>query len=90
MFKDQVIRFRCTPAQRKMVEDLARNDGKSLSQFLLDLCYREEARRIQSVTSDNEFAEWYGTLLSDPKREKVAQEIMNEIRDVKVGDAVIW
>lgn len=89
MFKDQVIRFRCSLEERAMVEGLARGEGKTLSEFLLGLCYREEVRRVQSVTSPDEFEEWYNTLLSDPKREKVCAEIMYELRDVKIGDAII-
>lgn len=59
--KNQVVRFRCTSDQRKLVEDLARNDGLTLSEFLLRLVDEEAHRRRKSVMSPDEIAAEYGS-----------------------------
>lgn len=87
--RNDVIRFRCSPEEREMVESLAASEGKTLSQYLLDMCYMEQARRIQSVTSPDEFEAWYQQFLDDPKRKRVVAEIMEEIKDVKIGEGII-
>lgn len=55
MKKTDLVRFRCTPEERKLIEDLARNDARTLSDFLLNLVYQEQNKRIKSVTSIDEF-----------------------------------
>lgn len=52
--KSQVVRFRCTADERKLIEDLARNDAKSLSEFLLGLVEQEAFRRRRSVMTPDE------------------------------------
>jgi len=58
--KNQVVRFRCTGDQRKLIEALARNEGLNLSEFLLRLVDDEAHRRRKSVMSPDEIAAEYG------------------------------
>lgn len=56
--KNTVIRFRCTGEEREMIERMARESGRTLTDFLLHLCYLENARYVQASISPDEFAEW--------------------------------
>ena len=47
MKKTDLVRFRCTPEERKMIEDHARNDGISLSEYILKLVKADQNRRIR-------------------------------------------
>ena len=47
--KTEVVRFRCTQEERKLIEDHARNDGLNLSEYLLKLVKEDQNRRIRSV-----------------------------------------
>ena len=49
MKKSTVVRFRCTPEERKIIEDHARNDGLSLSEYLLRLVMLDQKRRIKEA-----------------------------------------
>ena len=49
MKKSTVVRFRCTPEERKIIEDHARNDGLTLSEYLLNLVYRDQKIRIREA-----------------------------------------
>lgn len=56
--KDTVIRFRCTADDRAMIERMARNSGRTLTDFILHLCYTENARcQCQSVVPLEEKSE---------------------------------
>lgn len=45
--KTEVVRFRCTQEERKLIEDHARNDGLNLSEYLLKLVKEDQNRRIR-------------------------------------------
>lgn len=47
MKKTDLVRFRCTPEERKMIEDHARNDGLNLSEYILKLVKEDQNRRIR-------------------------------------------
>lgn len=47
--KTEVVRFRCTQEERKLIEDHARNDGLNLSEYLLKLVKEDQNRRIRSA-----------------------------------------
>lgn len=47
MKKTDLVRFRCTPEERKVIEDHARNDGISLSEYILKLVKADQNRRIR-------------------------------------------
>lgn len=47
MKKTDLVRFRCTPEERKVIKDHARNDGLSLSEYLLKLVKEDQNRRIR-------------------------------------------
>lgn len=49
MKKNTVVRFRCTPEERKIIEDHARNDGLTLSEYLLHLVMLDQKRRIREA-----------------------------------------
>lgn len=49
MKKTTVVRFRCTPEERKVIEDHARNDGLTLSEYLLRLVMLDQKRRIREA-----------------------------------------
>lgn len=53
MKKSSVVRFRCSSEERKMIEDHARNDGLSLSEYLLNLVYRDQKKRIREAYYTN-------------------------------------
>lgn len=45
--KTEVVRFRCTQEERKVIEDHARFDGLNLSEYLLKLVKEDQDRRIR-------------------------------------------
>lgn len=47
MKKTDLVRFRCTPEERKVIEDHARNDGLTLSEYILKLVKEDQNRRIR-------------------------------------------
>lgn len=49
MKKTDLVRFRCTPEERKIIEDHARNDGMSLSEYLLKLVRQDQNKRIREA-----------------------------------------
>lgn len=55
MKKTSLVRFRCTEEERKIIEDCARNDGLSLSKYLLDLVKQDRMRRIEKSMTWEEF-----------------------------------
>lgn len=52
--KTEVIRFRCTPEEKKLIEDHARFDALNVSEYILNLVKEDQNRRIKSVTSADE------------------------------------
>lgn len=61
MKKTDLVRFRCTSEERKLIEDFARNDAKTLSEFLLTLVYQEKYKRMKSVMNQDEIFDMFGT-----------------------------
>ena len=53
--KTEVVRFRCTQEERKLIEDQARNDGLNLSEYLLKLVKEDQKKRIQEAMTWEEF-----------------------------------
>lgn len=49
--KTEVIRFRCTPEEKKLIEDHARFDALNVSEYILNLVKEDQNKRIKSVTS---------------------------------------
>ena len=59
MKKTDLVRFRCTPEERKVIEDHARNDGLTLSEYLLKLVKEDQKKRIQESITWEEFYSEY-------------------------------
>lgn len=55
MKKTDLVRFRCTPEERKIIEDHARNDGLTLSEYLLNLVRSDRNRRMKEAGYFEEF-----------------------------------
>lgn len=52
--KTEVIRFRCTPEEKKIIEDHARFDALNVSEYILNLVKEDQRKRIKSVTIPDE------------------------------------
>lgn len=52
--KTSVVRFRCTSEQRSLIESSARNEGMTISEYLLWLVENDAWKRRQSVMTADE------------------------------------
>lgn len=70
--KTEVIRFRCTPEEKKLIEDHARFDALNVSEYILNLVKEDQRKRIKSITTPDEYID--GVQLF----KKLAQNILEQ------------